>query len=166
MSNRYWHCIIGPVDSSIVPEAADLRPRIAALEAIEQVTGVYSSSVRCTSAWIGEPEYRRLKAASDPETQVLDKHVLDKPSELCFSQGQIRATWGEVKTREEMARRQAEGARQRGPLTSAEIAGAMNWCSYSESLGWSRRMVKAVEPESPSLWDRLKKRWIEFRNLR
>jgi hypothetical protein len=129
---------------------------MAAVAAIEKVTGVYSSYVRCTSAWIGEQEYRRLKEASDPKTQVLDKPAIDKLSDAIRRLSEAP----QPMTTEEMARRQAEGLRQRWPLTSAEIAGALNWVSYLESLGWSRG--KAIEPESPGLWARLKKRWNEI----
>lgn len=48
-TQRYWICIMGPVDAENISADGDSIPRIAAREAMEKTTGV---SPICASGWV------------------------------------------------------------------------------------------------------------------
>lgn len=50
---KYWTCIIGPIDDSKIPKGGDFPPRIAARNAILAMTGV---DPPCESGWGETPE--------------------------------------------------------------------------------------------------------------
>jgi hypothetical protein len=58
---RYWVCIIGPIERDQLPMGADLPPRIAARNAVFDMTG--DGEVTCNSGWCGEVEYQRIMNA-------------------------------------------------------------------------------------------------------
>ena len=58
---RYWVCIIGPIEQDQLPMGADLPPRMAARNAVFDMTG--DEEVTCDSGWCGEAEYQRIMDA-------------------------------------------------------------------------------------------------------
>ena len=58
--DRYWYCLIGPVPKHNVPKNADLKPRIAARNAIECATGRWPD---CASGWIESHEAKKIMEA-------------------------------------------------------------------------------------------------------
>ena len=60
MSDRYWYCLIGPVQDELVPKDGDFHPRMAAREAVEQMTGVDTVN-KTASGWLDNEEALALK---------------------------------------------------------------------------------------------------------
>lgn len=57
---RYWVCIIGPISDDKLPDGADSPPRMAARQAVVEMTGVDTT---CRSGWCDEAEYQRIMDA-------------------------------------------------------------------------------------------------------
>lgn len=71
MSEKYWVCIIGPVDESKIHSGNDFPPRMAARDAILKSTGCDPS---CWSGWT--PTERAI------ETKYVWSNGLEIPKEL------------------------------------------------------------------------------------
>lgn len=61
LAARYWVCIIGPIEKDQLPPGADLPPRMAARNAVFDMTG--DGEAACNSGWCGEAEYQRIMDA-------------------------------------------------------------------------------------------------------
>lgn len=57
---KYWVCIIGPIKKSKLPDGADSPPRMAARNAVLEMTG---EDTTCNSGWCDEAEYRQIMEA-------------------------------------------------------------------------------------------------------
>jgi hypothetical protein len=62
--NKYWVCIIGPVEDEKLPPGADLPPRKAAKRAVAEMLGYSCSEV--SSGWCYQEEYDRIDKARHP----------------------------------------------------------------------------------------------------
>ena len=58
---RYWYCLIGPVPDDQLPNGADFRPRMAAREEVERLSG--NKTFVTASGWLEQNEYESMLAA-------------------------------------------------------------------------------------------------------